>query len=97
MEQSIVGISRALLWIARGFGVSLPCEGDIHVDFDDPIIKDKFQEKKQDLAEVGITIFVAEFRQRWYSESEEEARERAAEVVAAGRLGNSSNGEHDLE
>ena len=85
LEQSIVGISRALLWIARGFGVALPCEGDMHVDFDDSIITDKFQEKKQDLAEVGVTMSVAEFRQRWYSESEEEARKRAAEVVSPAR------------
>ena len=82
LEQSIVGISRALLWIARGFGVALPDEGDMRVDYDDSIITDKYQEKKQDLAEVGVTMSVAEFRAKWYSESEDIAQERAAAVLA---------------
>ena len=62
LEQSIAGIARALLWVARSFGVELPDEGSIHVDYDDSIITDKYQEKRQDLAEVGVTTIVAEFR-----------------------------------
>lgn len=45
----------------RGFGADLPHEGDIHVALDDSIIVDTFQEKKQDLAEVGVTMTIAEF------------------------------------
>jgi len=82
LEQSIAGIARALLHIARGFGIELPHEGAIRVEFDDSIIVDTFQEKKQDLAEVGVTMTVAEFRSKWYAESSEVAEERAAELAA---------------
>ena len=40
LEQSITDIARALLYIARGFGVDLPHEGAIRVTFDDSIIVD---------------------------------------------------------
>ena len=79
-EQSIAGIARALLHIARGFGVDLPQEGDLKVMFDDSIIADTYQEKKQDLAEVGVTMTVAEFRQKWYGEAADVAEERAGKL-----------------
>lgn len=82
LEQSIAGIARALLHIARGFGVELPHEGAIHVTFDDSIIVDTYQEKKQDLAEVGVTMSVAEFRAKWYAESPEVAEKKATELLA---------------
>ena len=82
LEQSIAGIARALLHIARGFGIDLPHEGAIRVTFDDSIIVDTYQEKKQDLSEVGVTMSVAEFRQKWYAESPEVAEERAAALLA---------------
>ena len=83
LEQSIAGIARALLHIARRFGVDLPHEGAIRVTFDDSIITDTFQEKRQDLAEVGVTMTVAEFRVKWYAESPEVAEEKAAALMAA--------------
>ena len=83
LEQSIAGISRALLHIARGFGIDLPHEGAIRVTFDDSIIVDTYQEKKQDLSEVGVTMSVAEFRAKWYAESPEVAEEKAAALLAA--------------
>lgn len=83
LEQSIVGISRALLHIARGFGADLPHEGDLKVMFDDSIITDTFQEKKQDLSEVGVTMTVAEFREKWYGESPEVSEEKASKLMAA--------------
>ena len=82
LEQSIVGIARALLHVAQGFGIELPHEGAIHVTFDDSIIVDTYQEKKQDLSEVGVTMTVAEFRTKWYAESPEVAEEKAAELQA---------------
>ena len=81
LEQSIAGIARALLHIARGFGIDLPKEGVIRVTFDDSIIVDTYQEKKQDLSEVGVTMTVAEFRQKWYGESKAVADERALAVL----------------
>ncbi len=82
LEQSITGIARALLHIARGFGVELPHEGDLKVMFDDSIITDTYQEKKQDLAEVGVTMTVVEFRQKWYGEDSATAEERADKLGA---------------
>ena len=82
LEQSSAGIARALLHIARGFGVELPHEGAIRVTFDDSIIVDTYQEKKQDLSEVGVTMTVAEFRAKWYAESPEVAEGKAAELQA---------------
>jgi len=82
LEQSITGIARALLHIARGFGVDLPHEGDLKVMFDDSIITDTYQEKKQDLSEVGVTMTVAEFREKWYGEDSKTAARRASEIGA---------------
>ena len=82
LEQSLTGIARALLHVVRGFGIDLPDEGGLKVMFDDSIITDTFQEKKQDLAEVGVTMTVAEFRQKWYSESEKVAEMRAREITS---------------
>lgn len=48
--------------------------------FDDSIITDTFQEKKQDLAEVGVTMTVAEFRTKWYGEAPDLAEERASKL-----------------
>ena len=42
---------------------------------------DTFQEKKQDLAEVGVTMTIAEFRAKWYAESPGVAEEKAAELA----------------
>ena len=81
LEQSIAGIARALLHIARGFGIDLPHEGAIRVTFDDSIIVDTYQEKKQDLSEVGVTMTVAEYRQKWYGESVATAEERSKELA----------------
>ena len=77
----IAGIARALLHIVCGFCVELPCEGAIHVNFDDSIIVDTYQEKKQDLSEVGVTMTIAEFRQKWYGEDSKTAAERANELA----------------
>lgn len=82
LEQSITDIARALLHIARGFGVDLPHEGNLKVIFDDSIITNTFQKKKQDLAEVGVTMTVAEFRTKWYGEAPDVAEERAGKLGA---------------
>lgn len=82
LEQSITGIARALLHIVRGFGVDLPHEGDLKVMFDDSIITDTYQEKKQDLSEVGVTMTVAEFRTKWHGEAADVAEERAGKLNA---------------
>ena len=77
LEASLVGISHALLHMARTFGDSLPDEGEVRVQFDDSIITDTYAEKAQDMREVGVTMVPWEYRVRWYGESESVAKERA--------------------
>ena len=87
LEHSTAQISRALLHVARGFGEALPEEGSVRVEFDDSIISDTAALKAQDMAEVGVTLAPWEYRVRWYGESEQQARERAAELGTAPRSG----------
>ena len=87
LEHSMAQISRALLHVARGFGEALPDDGSVRVEFDDSIISDTAALKAQDMAEVGVTLAPWEYRVRWYGESEQQARERAAELGTAPRSG----------
>lgn len=77
LETSLAGISKALLHCARSFGESLPDEGAIRCTFDDSIITDTSAEKRQDMAEVGVTMHPHEYRMKWYGEDEKTARERS--------------------
>ena len=65
---------------SRGFGESIPDEGEVRVQFDDSIIHDTAAEKEQDMKEVGVTMGAWEYRVRWYGEEESVARARAAEI-----------------
>lgn len=51
LEGALVGISRAAMQCARGFGESIPDEGQVRVAFDDSIVTDTAAEKAQDMAE----------------------------------------------
>ena len=77
LEVSLAGISHAVLHLARGFGESLPHEGEISVSFDDSIVTDTAAEKHLDMAEVGVTMHPWEYRAKWYSEDEATAKARA--------------------
>lgn len=75
LEASIAQLCHAALHAARTFlGEGLPDEGEVTVSFDDSIITDTAAEKKQDLAELNLTLNPWEYREKWYGESEDEAR-----------------------
>ena len=57
-----------------GLGEAIPDEGVLTVVFDDSIIQDATAEKAQDMQEVGVTMSVVEFRQKWYGEDETTSR-----------------------
>ena len=86
LEVSLAGISRAVMQVSRSFGVNIPDEGEVRVEFDDSIIQDTAALKAQDMTEVGVTLAPWEYRARWYGESEAVAKERARAVgtVAGG-------------
>ena len=87
LESAITGIARAVMAVSRTFGEDIPDEGVMRIMYDDSIIQDTAAEKVQDMAEVGVTMAVHEFRQKWYGEDEQTARSRAAEVGAGGVAG----------
>ena len=84
LEGAIVSIARAAMHVSRGFGESIPNEGETRIQFDDSIIQDTAAEKEQDMKEVGVTMGAWEYRMRWYGEEESIARARAAEVGGGG-------------
>jgi hypothetical protein len=80
LEGAITDIARAVMYVSRGFGESIPEEGSVRVQYDDSIIQDTAAEKEQDMREVGVTMGAWEYRMRWYGEEESVARARAAEI-----------------
>ena len=89
LESAIAGICRAVMAASRSLGVELPGEGEVRVTFDDSIITDTSAEKRQDMAEVGVTMNAWEYRQKWYGEDEKTAKARARGLAR----GKASNGE----
>ena len=89
LEGAIAGICRAVMAASRSLGVELPDEGEVRVTFDDSIITDTSAEKRQDMAEVGVTMNAWEYRQKWYGEDEKTAKARARGLAR----GKASNGE----
>ena len=56
LEVSLANISKAVMQVSRGFGVSIPDEGAVRVEFDDSIVQDTAALKAQDMAEVDVTL-----------------------------------------
>ena len=77
LQGPIVAIARAAMAVSRGFGEGIPDEGTASVMYDDSIVQDTAAEKAQDTAEVGVTMNVWEYRQKWYGEDEKTAKSRA--------------------
>ena len=84
LQDSITAIARAVMAVSRGFGEVIPDEGAMNVMFDDSIIQDVAAEKAQNLAEVGVTMNVWEYRAKWYGEDEKTAKVRAQELGKKG-------------
>ena len=77
LEGAITDIARAVMCVSREVGEGIPEEGSVCVMCDDSIIQDVAAEKAQDMAEVGVTMHVWEYRQKWYGEEEKVAKARA--------------------
>ncbi|MBP3883983.1 MAG: hypothetical protein J6D54_03470 [Olsenella sp.] len=92
LEGAITDISKALITVSRSFGENIPDEGVLKVAFDDSIIQDTAAEKAQDMSEVGVTLNPFEYRMRWYSEDEQTARARAAEIGTGTVIGKGDGG-----
>lgn len=77
-------LTRAVLHFAEAFlGESFGEWGEVHVDFDDSIINDTFQEKQQDLSEVSAGVMEPwQYRMKWYGEDEETAKANAPSPVS---------------
>ena len=55
-------------------------DAEITIDFDDSIIEDKTTERQQDRQDVSMGVMgLAEYRAKWYGETEEEAASRLPE------------------
>ena len=71
LSGALAGVAHALLACERGFGKSLPDEGDVTVIYDDSIVQDTASEKRQDMEEVSVGLMTREeYRARWYGEGE---------------------------
>lgn len=67
----LAGVSCALLACERSMGRDLSDEGGVRVVFDDSIVQDTTSEKRQDMDEVAAGLMDrAEYRAKWYGESE---------------------------
>jgi A118 family predicted phage portal protein len=56
---------------------------DISIDFDDSIIEDKASERAQDRQDVSMGVMsLAEYRAKWYGETEEKAKSRLPEQTS---------------
>ncbi|EHF01186.1 hypothetical protein HMPREF1008_01666 [Olsenella sp. oral taxon 809 str. F0356] len=80
LEDSLAGISHAVMAVSRTLGEQIADEGEVHVTFDDSIVQDTDAEKARDMREVGVTMAAWEYRMRWYGEDEATARKRAHEL-----------------
>ena len=55
-------------------------ETEITIDFDDSIIEDKQTERKEDRQDVAMGVMsLAEYRAKWYGETEEQAAKKIPE------------------
>lgn len=79
-EIILEDVIKELVMIIVRLGITMKVPGitediEIKIDFDDSIIEDKASERQQDRQDVSMGIMRhEEYRAKWYSETEEEAR-----------------------
>lgn len=81
LEDALKDLIRAIIRLGKAAGVAdLVEETDITIDFDDSIIVDKETERAQDRQDVAIGVMsLAEYRAKWYGETEEAAAAKLPE------------------
>ncbi|MEE0714242.1 MAG: phage portal protein, partial [Blautia sp.] len=81
LEPVLKELIRIIARLGKVIGVSVNPETEIVVDFDDSIIEDKQAERQSDRQDVSMGVMsLAEYRAKWYGETEEEAEKKLPEV-----------------
>lgn len=78
LRETLRQLCRAIIRLGIVAGnEGLEQDAEIRVDFDDSIIEDKSAERQQDREDVAMGVMgLAEYRAKWYGETEEEAAAR---------------------
>lgn len=81
LEPVLKELIRIIARLGKVIGASTNPETEIVVDFDDSIIEDKQAERQSDRQDVSMGVMsLAEYRAKWYGETEEEAEKKLPEV-----------------
>lgn len=81
LEPALKELIQIIVRLGNVIGVNVNTETEIVVDFDDSIIEDKQAERQSDRQDVSMGVMsLAEYRAKWYGETEEEAEKRLPEV-----------------
>ena len=81
LEPVLKELIRIIARLGKVIGASTNPETEIVVDFDDSIIEDKQTERQSDRQDVSMGVMsLAEYRAKWYGETEEEAEKKLPEV-----------------
>ena len=81
LEPVLKELIRIIARLGKVIGASTNPETEIVVVFDDSIIEDKQAERQSDRQDVSMGVMsLAEYRAKWYGETEEEAEKKLPEV-----------------
>ncbi|MDO4647957.1 MAG: phage portal protein [Eubacteriales bacterium] len=80
LNNAIQTLIRIIIRLGIALGNQLDLNAEVKIDFDDSIIEDKEAERLQDRQDVSIgAMGLAEYRAKWYGETEEEAAKKVQE------------------
>lgn len=80
LEASLKELVRIISRLGDVLGESVDPDAEVTIDFDDSIIEDKASERQQDRQDVSMGVMgLAEYRAKWYGETEEEAASKLPE------------------
>lgn len=85
LEESLQELIQIICRLGRVLGNEVDENAEVTIDFDDSIIEDKATERQQDRQDVSMGVMgLAEYRAKWYGETEEEAASRLPEQFNTG-------------
>ena len=80
LEDALKQLIRIIIRLGMVLNEPLNPECEITIDFDDSIIEDKETERSRDRQDVSMGVMsLAEYRAKWYGESEEDAAKNLPE------------------
>ena len=85
VEHFLITLIRSLIHIGNTyFALGADAECDIKIEFDRSVLIDEASERAQDMQDVRDGLMLPwEYRQKWYSESEDTARAKIEEIKGA--------------